>query len=338
MARTPVATTVTSVEPEPVETFTQLAREYLAETPLRPATVQDYLQIAQIFDTDMSSPALSDISRDLLLRWRRAVLARASPTSWNTYFTHWRAIWRWAVTRGLVEHDPLPGTKWSCRVPRKPPRTVSHQVLDGALALVENHRAFRPGWFWTLVLRTLYFTGIRRRQLVELRWGDVDLLRQRLKLRSEGSKTHREWDIVLHPECAKGFVELHERFRQHSGRSPQDEEQVFNVTLYNRRYAGNTLKEEQLSGFFKRLSRHLGQPCSAHRLRHTLATDLINRPRANLKSIQELLGHTDIRTTLGYMHPDYQAQASMLLELPHIRGNSPTRPQDQEEDLEKKRR
>ena len=320
MARGPATPPGVCAEPELMETFTHLTQRYLAETPLRPATVRDYLQFAYRFDTDMHSPPLADISRDLLLRWRRTVLDRARPTTWNTYFTHWRTVWRWALVQGFVDHDPLRGTRWSCRVAKQLPRTVSHELLQEAIDRLENQGVCEPGWFWAMVLRTLYFTGIRRRQLVELRWGDVELARTRLKLRSEGSKSYREWDIVLHPRCVEDLTVLRQRFQQAKGRKPRADEQVFNVTMFYNRYRGQVMHEGQLSGFFRRLSRHLDRPCSAHRLRHTLATDLTNLPQSNLKSVQELMGHADIRTTLADIHPDFEAQRAMLLALPPLQG------------------
>ena len=76
--------------------------------------------------------------------------------------------------------------------------------------------------------------------------------------------------------------------------------QVFNVTVFNSKYHGNEFKRSQISGFFRNLSRKMNIKCSTHRFRHRIATDLVNS-HPNIKEVQHLLGHSDIKTTLTYV-------------------------------------
>ena len=56
--------------------------------------------------------------------------------------------------------------------------------------------------------------------------------------------------------------------------------QIFNVTLFNHLYRSKEMTRDQISGFFKKLSKNAGVKISAHRFRHKLATDLSNKQRS----------------------------------------------------------
>ncbi len=301
------------------ETFTALAEMYVKEMPLRPASRTTYLKVANTFDRDQNSPPVANIDRQVLLNWRSMVVECASTRTWNNYHAHFRAVWLWALKRGLAAHNPLDGGKWVMPAPKPLPKTVSHHLLRKALGLLEGSEdTCPPGWFWAKVVRILYFTAMRRRQLVELRWNDIDLGKRLLRLRCEGSKNNREYWIPLHRECIHDLVDLRKQVCRQLGRGPEPRDQTFNITLFNSLYAGRIMTEDQVSGFFRRLSGHLDDTISAHRLRHTFATSLANLPDSNLKSVQEMLGHTDIRTTMIYVHPDIEAQRRLLQSLPSL--------------------
>jgi site-specific recombinase XerD len=118
----------------------------------------------------------------------------------------------------------------------------------------------------------------------------------------KGSKTKREWNIPIVPQLEKEIISYKEHAQQI--RVIENTDQMFNITKYNNRYAGNTMSEEQVSGFFKRLSKHMSTPVTPHRFRHTLATKMASGYNPDIKSIQYLFGHTNISTTLGYIEPD----------------------------------
>ena len=74
-----------------------------------------------------------------------------------------------------------------------------------------------------------------------------------------------------------------------------------------------------MGGFFKRLSKQLAGKVSSHRLRHTMATQLAKGPNRDLKALQQVLGHTNLKTTLEYVHPELEQLRSFLnqLQLPN---------------------
>ncbi len=81
--------------------------------------------------------------------------------------------------------------------------------------------------------------------------------------------------------------------------------------MFNHRYSGTRMTSEQLSGFFRNLSKNTKVKGSAHRFRHRLATDLVNK-KGNIRDVQQLLGHSNVTTTLGYVSTNLQQMRNTL--------------------------
>jgi integrase len=212
-----------------------------------------------------------------------------------------KTLFNFALRRGWVKANPFLDVKALACSKRK--KIVAKQVLVEALTILDSEKApVSPGWFWSAAFKLLFFPGIRRRQLAELRWRDLDFCRETIVLRTEGSKTRREWEIPMPPQCVEALVELRKRSLQRHRKL--EDRQVFWIQLFDRRYAGTELSVEQVSYAFTRLSRRLGNKISPHRLRHTMATDLAQGTNPDLKSLQYLLGHTELALTMEYVHPE----------------------------------
>ncbi|MDH4275541.1 MAG: tyrosine-type recombinase/integrase, partial [Gammaproteobacteria bacterium] len=260
-------------------TTVDLLNSYLADTILRPATIKSFKGVVHVFDRQMGTPNLSDIDRTMIIAFRDHILARAAATTFNSYLTHLRTLFNFGVKTGLISRNPFLEVKRAPIYKRR--KIVSDAVLANAIAFLQNQnycdesdQRLKPAWFWITVIRTLYNTGIRRRQLVTIRWKDVDWENLSVLLTAEGSKTRREWTIPLTPTLIGELSTLRARQQQLLGNDIGDR-QVFNVTLFSNRYRGTTMTEFQVSGFFRRLSEHLGSRISSHRLRHTTATHLV---------------------------------------------------------------
>lgn len=70
--------------------------------------------------------------------------------------------------------------------------------MDTDLSIAEMKRCtLHPAWFWTTILDTLRYTGIRVNQLMHVRLMDINLEENCIELRLDGSKTHREWRVPI---------------------------------------------------------------------------------------------------------------------------------------------
>ena len=116
--------------------------------------------------------------------------------------------------------------------------------------------------------------------------------------------------IPLTPSLREVLEGMRRKVEAKVGRKCLPKEQVFNVTLFNPRYKGKTMTEAHVSAAFRRIREQTGIDISAHRFRHTFASKLAKQGR--VKELQQVLGHTDVRTTLGYVQPDMNGMAEMM--------------------------
>ncbi|MEW8375801.1 MAG: tyrosine-type recombinase/integrase [Candidatus Thiodiazotropha sp.] len=297
-------------------TMEHLLQIYLLENMVRPATAKTYEQAVRRWTEETEILRIGSITREDVLKWRNEILSRARPETWNKYRRHLRALINYAVSRGwLVENlfSAVPPARSGTRLKK----TVDLEVVSKAIVYLESgsHR-LRPGWLWAMIVRAIWFTGVRRRQIVELRWGDLDLRAGTWLIRSETSKTHREWKLPLVPQLIKDFTKLFRRTTERLNKQPSKNHQVFNVSLFYERYKGPKLREDQIGGFFHRLSETLGESITPHRLRHTMATQLA--VHGDIRTLQEILGHSNLSTTMCYVHPDMARMRTLIEQLPDL--------------------
>lgn len=259
---------------------------------------------------------LDGLDPERLLDWRDHLLnvRRVSQATWNNYLRHLKLLVHFGHESGdlPVSVNPFSGVK------RVQEYQCSKKVIPSAdlrllMAYLDQEKAdmeFYPVWFWKVAIRTLYYTGMRRRQLVSLRWADVDFSRCVIRLRADSSKTKREWSIPIPAPLHESLEVLRAATVQVRGRVPLAEEQVFCVQWFNRAYKGKETSVGQVSGFFKRLKNKSGIAVSAHRFRHTLGTKVA--ATGQIRDLQKQLGHTDLKTTMGYVQPDLGRMRDML--------------------------
>jgi integrase/recombinase XerC len=142
------------------------------------------------------------------------------------------------------------------------------------------------------ILELLYATGIRCAELVGLDVGEVDLDARMVRVLGKGRKER----IVLFGTRAREALRAWLRAR--AGLRPKTDA-VF-VSLRGRRLSDRSVRA-LLSRRVRQVA--LKRKCSPHTLRHSFATHLLARG-ADLRAIQELLGHASLSTTQRYTHVD----------------------------------
>ncbi len=68
----------------------------------------------------------------------------------------------------------------------------------------------------------------------------------------------------------------------------------------------------QLSTFFKRLSQQTPERISSHRLRHTIATELMRDPDRNIHTVKNIMGHQNIATTMKYVAVNHAQMRDLI--------------------------
>ena len=297
----------------------QLLEHYLTSREVRPATVRSFrsamgtwIAFAGDIPADTVTPALGSL-------YRQAVLARARPETWNSYLAHLRSVYKRALLDNVISSNPFAAVALA-PVTKKPKQTVSPNVLDAAMAKLHQSeiQTLRPQWFWRVAVQALYYTGMRRHQLIALRWRDIDFTARTLLLATDTRSTRREWFVPLNAKWTESLLDLRRRTIELLGRSDIDDDQVFNVTRFYSRYKGTEMTDEHITGFFTRLSAAIGHQITPHQLRNTAATDLMRSTNNNVASVQGVLGHKKIEQTFEYVENDLEALAELIDKMPFI--------------------
>ncbi len=143
------------------------------------------------------------------------------------------------------------------------------------------------------MLELLYASGMRVSEIVSLDVGDVDVQGGYVRCFGKG---HKERMIPIYPQAAQSVKEYVEQVRPHIVRSLEEKALFLNLR-------GDRLTRQGfwqiLKGYAK--SAGLETEITPHTLRHSFATHMLNGG-ADLRSVQELLGHANISTTQVYTH------------------------------------
>ena len=212
-----------------------------------------------------------------------------------------RGFTRHLTERGVLAADParsLPGP----RRRRRLPRVLSLSEVDALVSATDgtDPLALRD----RVVLELLYGCGLRSMELVALRLGDVQAAQAQLVVRGKGGKMRivplgDEAAAALRRYLERGRGELERRAaaaERRRGRRPRREAPL----LLSRR--GRALLTSDIRRLVVKYSRLAGiDPASPHMLRHAYATHMLERG-ADLRAIQELLGHASVSTTQVYTH------------------------------------
>ena len=220
-----------------------------------------------------------------------------------------RSLFRFAAREGAVAANPAAGVP-TPRAPRTLPRHLRPGEVEGLLeapAGDERDDAALP-LRDQAILETLYATGLRVGELVSLDWRDLDLAARVLRVVGKGGK-ERMVPFGRQAQAAlRAWLAVWEEVRRR-GDGGDDEEPVF----LNHR--GGRLSDRSVRRVVDRYVDRaaLAAGVHPHTLRHTFATHLLEGG-ADLRAIQELLGHSSLATTQRYTHVDVERLLSVYRE------------------------
>ncbi|CBV43979.2 tyrosine-type recombinase/integrase [Halomonas elongata] len=299
-------------------TFPELLTEYCFEKWLAPKTQQSYAgpvrRLRHYFGEDAYP---GDISRRMVNRWRSAILSSPqnpngiAATSWNNYARHLRALYNFGIEREYIPLEKNPFHGVAVRELQRRHKTLNASDIARAREALELCRRYEvikhepsplhPAWFWSVVVEMFYHTGIRLNQLLTIQGRDIKLRQRTFVASADGAKNGRETTLPITEALYPHLLTL---MRSASVAGFTRGDQLFNVNRFSERHRRDVMDTWQVERFFNRLSHYSGGRITPHRFRHTLATDLMRSPGRDLHLTQAVCGHTDIRSTLGYVHND----------------------------------
>jgi len=250
---------------------------------------RDLVQFLQFLRREGKTPGKIDREgiRDFLASLYRRNLASRSVAR---HLVSVRNFFRFLLREGRVPHDPTAEVE-APRVGQTLPKYLS--VRDVDVLLEQPDPAAPRGLRDKAMLELLYATGMRVSELIDLRWEDFDLNLGIVRCRGKGSKER----LIPVGKSALRAVEAYVQ----RGRPALVRNRTASFLFVNRR--GSRISRV---GFWKVLGRYgrragIATPLTPHLLRHSFATHLLERG-ADLRSIQMMLGHSDISTTQIYTH------------------------------------
>ena len=200
-----------------------------------------------------------------------------------------RSYYKFLVIEKLVNKNAMENIELP-KLDKRLPKTLDEEDIDKLLniKLVDNY-SFRN----KAMIELMYATGLRVSELVNLKVHDIDIDMALVKTMGKGSKER----IIPIGDYALYYI--NEYINNYRSEMLKKE---YNDYLF----LNNHGKKMTRQGFFKILKKiaeenNIKKDFSPHTLRHSFATHLLNHG-ADLRSIQELLGHSDISTTQIYTH------------------------------------
>lgn len=200
-----------------------------------------------------------------------------------------RTFFRWLVREGHLKTDPTVGLA----SPRREHRLPRHVSVAEVAAILEAPAKDKPlGLRDRAVLETLYASGCRVSELTGLDCQDLSLKEGLVRLMGKGRKER----IVPVGSKARAALRNWLRVRDALRRSSDSPALFLN-------YRGSRLTDRSVRRLLNAAVQKVAISCSIspHGLRHSFATHLLNAG-ADLRSIQELLGHASLATTQQYTH------------------------------------
>lgn len=201
-----------------------------------------------------------------------------------------KMLYRFLLIEGFIKED-ITGLIEFPRMSKKLPHILSLREIN--LLLDKANFKSNLGLRDLAILELLYATGLRVSELIYLKIDDINMENCMLKCLGKGSKER------IIPFGSKAYQSLRlylDKVRQKLVKNPNED-----ILFLNSR--GERLSRQGIFYLVKKyvLKAGIEKKVTPHTLRHTLATHLLENG-ADLRSVQEMLGHSDISTTQIYTH------------------------------------
>ena len=209
---------------------------------------------------------------------------KLAPTSVVRKVASIRGFFKWATSMNIIDKNPA-STLEQPTIPQRLPKIVSLKDIEDILHLNITNLQI-------VMIELLYSCGLRVSELVNLKINDIDINSKYIRCFGKGSKER----IV--PLGKKAIEALMNYF-------PQRELLLKKFKLNSKKLLvneqGRFLNRQDVYNFIHARGKMIQKNISPHTLRHSFATHLLENG-ADLRVVQELLGHSDVSTTQLYTH------------------------------------
>lgn len=195
-----------------------------------------------------------------------------------------RGFFKWLCANSYIQNNPALAIEQP-KLPKRLPKVMTLQEMKEVFHSNLNSRE-------NLIVELLYDCGLRVSELVNLKTSDIDLKSRYIQCFGKGSKER------LVPFGKKAKESFNKYFKER-------EIILAKYNLNSKRLlindSGRFITRQDVYNFVRKLGEKIHKHISPHTLRHTFATHLLENG-ADLRIVQELLGHSDVSTTQLYTH------------------------------------
>lgn len=249
----------------------------------------DLFAYSEFLESTYNISTLAQSNHEMIRSWIVKLMDEGiSPRSVNRKISSLKSYFKYLLKEGVIQNSPLqqiPTVKSAKKLPAYINQDEINELLDSPL----KNNDF-PSMRDKMIIEVLYFTGIRRSELIQLKDSSIDFERAILKVRGKGNKER--------------IIPLSNKLLEHiKDYIVQKEKTIKDSTPYlivtdkgEQTYPNFVLRKVK-----KELSALKSIKKSPHILRHTFATHMLNNG-ADLNIIKELLGHADLSATQVYTH------------------------------------
>ncbi|WP_026950536.1 tyrosine-type recombinase/integrase [Algoriphagus mannitolivorans] len=253
---------------------------------------KDLEQAAEFVSISFEISALEFCTHTELRAWIIDLVEQGlSATTVNRKLATLRSYYKFLMRSKVISMDPTYKLK-SLKTPKKLPEFVQEESISSVLSEEVYSDTFE-GQRDKMIMEFLYLTGVRLSELIGLKWKDINLIEDQVKVLGKRQKER----IIPITKSLKQNILLYqkvfqERFSKLDGNSyfivSNKGEQSYPMMIYR-------IVRQYLDLFAQNTRR------SPHLLRHTFATHLLNKG-ADLNAVKDLLGHANLAATQVYTH------------------------------------
>ena len=260
-------------------------------------TIQNYIRdvkkLVYFLDEEKISSSPIGINEELIQKFIYEIAKEISPRSQARIISGLRSYFDYLIFENYRESNPTDLIE-APKIGVKLPDTLSEQEINSLISAIDLSKA--EGERNRAMLETMYSCGLRVSELIHLKISDLFFDEGFIKIVGKGNK---ERFVPIH-SSAQNYIMLY----INEIRTQLTIKKGFEDTLFlNRR--GKSLSRQMIFMILKALAIkiNLNKKISPHTFRHSFATHLLKNG-ADLRAIQQMLGHESITTTEVYVHLD----------------------------------
>lgn len=251
----------------------------------------DLQKLANYLDEQSIEEKPIEIARETVQQFIYDIAKIINPRTQARIISGLKGFFNYLVFEDYREDNPMDLIE-TPKIGRKLPDTLSENEINQLIAAIDLSKA--EGERNRAILETLYGCGLRVSELINLKLSDLYFDEDFIKVTGKGNKQR----FVPISDINQKYINIYRKeVRVHLAIKKEHEDFVF----LNRR--GKQLTRAMIFTIIKRLAEEIGlkKNISPHTFRHSFATHLLENG-ADLRAIQQMLGHESITTTEVYMH------------------------------------